>query len=402
MIILTNHKQEFKAHSRLTTYLETKCDWKVSRSTFDIETSFLAIFQHKPELSSKVISFNAEYDALPNVGHACGHNLIATGGIAAALATAEAMKKFDIAGTIKLFGTPAEEDGGGKIEMVNAGAYDDVDVSLMHHASSESPGQAFVRTAALFDFTIEYFGKSAHAAASPWEGINALDASSIFMHASALLRQQFESTDRVHFILNDGGSAANVIPDYTKITVIVRAISRNKMAELKKKIFGCVKAGALGSGCTYKINCDEEYYDMISNVTLTDCFREFYNRFCEKDNEPKLRDSDYERSLVSSASTDQGNVSWVVPSLHSFFTIKSEMQPHTIEFSEAAGEKSSHTACLKSAKCLSLTGLRVLYDDEFYTNIKSSWKSDVERVEHKNMGVDASAIKLPILKDNIE
>lgn len=340
-------------------------------------------------LSSKVISFNAEYDALPEIGHACGHNLIATGGIAAAIAAAEAMVQFDIAGTIKLLGTPAEEAGDGKGKMIKAGAYDDVDVSLMHHANSESPGQAFVRTAALFAFNIEYFGKSAHAAACPWEGTNALDAASIYMHAASLLRQQFEPTDRIHYIVTHGGSASNVIPEYTRIEGTIRSSNRAKMVEMKSKLIGCVKAGALGSGCTYKINYEDEYNDMLSNVPLTDCFREFYNGFCEKDNSTKLRDLEDEKVVLSSASTDQGNVSWIVPSLHSFFNIDAGKEPHTVEFCESAGKKSSHMACLKSAKCLALTGLRVLYDDEFYTNINSSWKADVESLEPKNVDLNA-------------
>lgn len=305
----------------MTEYLLKKQGWEVHKSAFGIETSFVAIFQHKKCTSSRVISFNAEYDALPEIGHACGHNLIATGAVAAAIATAEAMKTFDIAGTVKLFGTPAEEGGDGKGEMLKAGAYDGVDVSLMHHANSESPGQAFTSTAASFRFNIEYFGKSAHAGASPWQGINALDATSIFMHSSSLLRQQFESTDRIHFIVVNGGSAANIIPDYTKIQGIIRAVNRAKMAGLKKKLIGCVKAGALGSGCTYKINYENEYNDMISNVPLTDIFRDIYNYFCEKDNEPLLQSLERERNLLSAASTDQGNVSWALPSLHSFFKI---------------------------------------------------------------------------------
>lgn len=369
--------------------MEKKPGWDVTRSAFGIDTSFVAIFKHKPNENSKVISFNAEYDALPEMGHACGHNLIATGAVAAAIASAEAMKKFNIAGTVKLFGTPAEEGGDGKGKMLKAGAYDDVDVSIMHHGNSESPGQAYVRTAASFRFNIEYFGKGAHAGSCPWQGVNALDATSIFMHASSLLRQQFEATDRIHFIITDGGAAANIIPDYTRIKGIIRAINRSKMADLKKKLVGCVKAGALGSGCTYKINYENEYNDMISNVPLTDSFREFFNGFCERDNEPKLRSLDLEANLISSASTDQGNVSWNIPSLHSFFCIKSDKEPHTIEFGKAAGYGSSHVACLKSAKCMSLTGLKVLYDDEFFTKIHTSWKSDIENLEPKSIDLNA-------------
>ena len=260
----------------MTKYLETKPEWKVTRSAFGLETSFLAVFYHKSDASSRVISFNAEYDALPNIGHACGHNLIATGGIAAALAAAEAMKQFDIAGTVKLFGTPAEESGCGKVMMLKAGAYDNVDVSLMHHAANDSPGLAFVNTAGCFSYNIEYFGKSSHAAAAPWEGINALDAASIFMHSAALLRQQLEATDRINCIITNGGTAPNVIPDYTTIKGNVRAMSKTRMFEMKKKLIGCAKAGAIGSGCTYKINYENEYDIMLSNEPLSKCFREIY------------------------------------------------------------------------------------------------------------------------------
>lgn len=297
-----------------------------------------------------MISFNGENDALPDIGHACRHNLIATGGIAAALAAAEAMKKFDIAGTIKLFGTPAEEGGGGKVKIVEAGGYDDVDISLMHHATSTSPGMAFVTSMSSFKYTIEYFGKSAHAAAASWEGINALDAASVYMHVSALHRQQFEERDRIHSVIVNGGSAPNVIPDYTMIAGMVRSKDRIRMNEMKKKVVGSAKTPAIASGCAYKINYLNEYDNMLTNEPLSDSFRKFYDGFSKLDGAGELLDLNQEKALGLPGSTDQGTVSWKVPALHTMFDIGEDGQPHTVEFRDTAGTKASHTACLKSAK----------------------------------------------------
>lgn len=160
--------EEFIAHETLTSFLKTQTGWKVTPSAFGIATSFQAEFDSG--IPGPVVSFNAEYDALPGIGHSCGHNLIATASLAGALGASAAMSKYDVPGKIILFGTPAEEGGGGKIRMLEAGAYDGVDVNLMSHPGNKSDN-ALVCTAAFQAFKVEYFGKAAHAAASPWEGV---------------------------------------------------------------------------------------------------------------------------------------------------------------------------------------------------------------------------------------
>lgn len=160
--------EEFIAHETLTSFMKTQKGWQVTPSAFGIATSFKAEFDSgRP---GAVVSFNAEYDALPGIGHSCGHNLIATASLSGALAAAAAMSKYNAPGKIILFGTPAEEGGGGKIRMLDAGAYTGVDVNLMSHPGNKSDN-ALVCTAAFQAFKVEYFGKAAHAAASPWEGV---------------------------------------------------------------------------------------------------------------------------------------------------------------------------------------------------------------------------------------
>lgn len=163
--------KEFHAHQVLTEYLQKQIGWKVIPSAYDIKTAFVAVYDTGKD--GPVVSFNAEYDALVGIGHACGHNLIAIASVGAALAAAQVAQHLGIGGKVVLFGTPAEEGGGGKIKLLNAGAYKDngVDISLITHPGI-TPDAALVRTAAYAGFKVEYFGKEAHAAARPWDGIN--------------------------------------------------------------------------------------------------------------------------------------------------------------------------------------------------------------------------------------
>jgi len=188
-----NYK-EYHAHDTLVSFFSGLDNWKVIPHAYNIPTAFIAIFDSKRP--GPVVSFNAEYDALPGIGHACGHNLIAIASISAALATKTTVEKFGLGGKVILYGTPAEEGGGGKIKLLNAGAYRDyrVDVSLISHPGI-TEDSALMRTAAYKGFKVEYKGKAAHAAAAPWEGINALDALIVAYNGLSVLRQQTQPGD---------------------------------------------------------------------------------------------------------------------------------------------------------------------------------------------------------------
>lgn len=366
---------EFKAHERLTSFIEKQDGWTVEKSAYGISTAFVAIFRYEDTPETPTISFNAEYDALPDIGHACGHNLIATGAIAAAMAAACSMQKYKIAGSIKLFGTPAEEGGGGKVKLVEAGAYENVHISLMQHGSNVAPGFIYLHTAATLKYHLEYFGKGAHAAVAPWEGVNALDASSIFLHAVATHRQHFKEGDVIQNIIKNGGKVANIIPDFSLIQGNIRARNLKRLGELESKLSDCVKAGALATGCTYKFYKDTQYDDMIPSAPLSEILRSYYNRLLENDGSTErlltLKD---EKKMEMPGSTDEGTVSWRVPSVQFQFYVPCEKTPHTIEFAAAASTKNAHNRCLKAAKGLALTGLKVLSDSELLSNIMADHK----------------------------
>ncbi|KAJ3112190.1 hypothetical protein HDU96_004858 [Phlyctochytrium bullatum] len=207
--------KEFYAHDLLSSFLEEK-GFKVTRKACDVATAFIAEwstenFDDSPE--AVTIAFLSEFDALPKIGHACGHNLIAISGVGAALAFRNALQSSSFKVRIKLFGTPAEEDTGGKISLIEKGAFQGCDVAMMVH-----PGRNNVTWAkylALNSFHVHYYGVASHAAAEPWAGVNALDALVSAYQQIGLLRQQTLTTNRIHGIIKKGGDAANVIPDHT-------------------------------------------------------------------------------------------------------------------------------------------------------------------------------------------
>lgn len=373
--------EEYKAHEQLTSYLKSCKDWKVETSTFGIETSFLATFEHKSTDDTRVVSFNVEYDALPGIGHGCGHNLIALNSIAAGLCTAEAMVKLDIPGTVKLFGTPAEEGGGGKVKMIQANAYAGVDVSLMCHGSNVFPGNGYIRTNASFKYEVEFFGKAAHAAVAPWEGVNALDAATLFLHACAVMRQQLPPKNLIQNVVADGGEVSNVIPKYCRLSGNIRSPTMPSLQALKKKFVDCVRGSALSSGCTFKISCKSSYANLISNMPMVHEYRKSYDSYSEVDETFKLLPMDEEKVIGDIAgSSDQGDVSWVMPAVQVCFFVDSKEKTHTPAFCEASFSDQAHEECLKSAKCLALVALKVLYDEKFYHKVKEDWEESIQNI----------------------
>lgn len=294
-------------------------------------------------------------DALTGIGHSCGHNLIATCSIAAALAAASAATKFSLPGKILIFGTPAEEGGGGKIKLLDAGAYHGVDISLISHPGIV-PAAALVRTNAYVNFKVEYFGKEAHAAAAPWEGVNALDGLITAYGAISVLRQQTMAGDIIQGHITDGGAAPNIIHAYAAGIFVVRALSKKRLAVLRGKVERCFEAGALSSGAKLVITHLMGYDDHVPNKVLGGICRTAFNALGGKIPGPEL---DIIRGATQ-ASTDQGNVSYVMPSLSLGFRIESVEGPHNPGFARAAGTREAQDAALRAGKALAVTGLEVL------------------------------------------
>lgn len=257
--------QEFFAHDALTAYLEKK-GFEVKRKTYGLETSFEASLGQ----GGRQVVFCAEYDALPGIGHACGHNLIATSSFAAFMGAAHALTELKIPGRLRLLGTPAEEGGGGKAKLIDAGAFDppeDIAAAIMAHPissrmmeegsdSASDPGAlpfaglAGFKSTASHKFKVEFRGKTAHAAAEPWNGINSLDAAVSAYNAAALLRQQIRPDERIHAVIEVGGTVQNVITSYSRMSWNARSPTIGRADKLLEKVKKCIDAGASATGCT--------------------------------------------------------------------------------------------------------------------------------------------------------
>jgi amidohydrolase len=242
--------QEFHAHKVLTDYLEDQ-GFNVTRSAYGLETAFRAEFSNG---EGRTVSFNAEYDSLPGIGHACGHNLIAIAGVSAAIGVKEALEKHELTGRVVLLGTPSEEGGGGKIKMIDAGAYDDVDCSLMAH-----PGNrwfaSYAPTLASWRANVTWEGAASHAAVSPWEGRNALDAFVSAYTMTGLFRQQTPPGDRIHSIVLDGANmVANVIPDFVRGVWGARSPSMSGRSRIVEQLGNIIHGAAAATNTTATID----------------------------------------------------------------------------------------------------------------------------------------------------
>lgn len=268
----------------------------------------------------------AEYDALPGLGHACGHNLIAAIAVGAALALSRVA---DVAGLrVVVYGTPAEEGGGGKIELLERGAFTELDLAMMAHPAPVDVAEA--SPLAVSHWNVEYVGTAAHAATSPTRGINAADAFTIAQVAIGMLRQQLPSTVLVHGVVTHGGDAPNVIPERTEGRWYVRAPSLTELADVEPRVRNCFEAGALATGCELRITPESKPYSEFRHDRAA---LEFY-----KANAIALRRTLQESgpaTQMALASTDMGNVSQIVPAIHPYIGVGSyPVLNHQKEFAD--------------------------------------------------------------------
>jgi amidohydrolase len=252
----TAYKEVF-AHKTLTEFLEGR-GFDVTRHAYGLDTAFEASFGS----GGRQVVFCAEYDALPGIGHACGHNLIATSSLAAFLGAAQALSDMKIPGRLRLLGTPAEEGGGGKCQLIDAGAFDppeDIAAAIMAHptgshhprAPGDEPfdGLAGMKLIGSAKMRVEFKGRTAHAGAEPWSGINALDAAVSAYNNISMMRQQIRGDERIHGVFEDGGTVPNVIPGYTRMNWFIRSPTLPRLEELVKRAKACFEAGAAAAGC---------------------------------------------------------------------------------------------------------------------------------------------------------
>ncbi|KAI0593697.1 hypothetical protein F4775DRAFT_576853 [Biscogniauxia sp. FL1348] len=376
--------EEFIAHATLTKFMSSKPGWKVTPSAYGMETAWVAVYDSG--VKGPVVSFNAEMDALEGIGHACGHNLIATASVAGALTTAEVMKQHKLGGKVVLFGTPAEEGGGGKIRLLEAGAYRDhkVDINLISHPGVTRDG-ALMRTSAYIAFNVEYFGREAHAAASPWLGINALDALVTAYNGLSVLRQQTMPGDVIQGNISDGGVRPNVIHAYAAGRFVARADTQARRDELKRKVDACFAAGALATGATLRLTPTQAYADHVPNPVLAHRYRSYFNALPSPggDGAPGIPDDDAVDEIQgrTMASTDQGDVSYAMPSLSPGFWIPPGPQgngPHSPDFALASGTRAAFEKALRAGKALAGTAVDVLTIEGLLDEVKRAWEKEIK------------------------
>jgi amidohydrolase len=299
------------------------------------------------------VAFCAEYDALPSIGHACGHNVIATMSLGAALAAARVADEVGL--TVTVVGTPAEEHGGGKILLLERGGFADEHLAMMAHPApidaEEFPSLACA------NLEVSYTGKAAHAAAFPQLGVNALDALTVAQTALGLLRQHIDPTDRLHGIVTHGGDAPNVVPARTAARYLVRSQTLGRLERLVPRVRNCFEAGALATGAKLGFEASKPYADMRQDGTLGALYRR---------NASELGRSfpDLGRSSAFSGSTDMGNVSHALPSIHPLIGLDSlPAVPHQPEFADCARTEVADRAVFDGGLAMAWTAIDVACDD---------------------------------------
>jgi len=334
---------------------------EVSLPAYGLDTAFATEFG----TTGPVIGIVAEYDALPGLGHACGHNVIGTSALGAALGLADLGD--DLPGRIRLIGTPAEEGGGGKVIMASEGAFSGLDCAMMVHPADRNLS-SFPLIAAAW-ITATFHGRSAHAAATPEAGINALDGLVIAYNAIAALRQQVPGDHRVHAIIREGGIATNIIPDRAVGAFGLRAPSRKALEALKVRVKDCLHGGALAAGAQVEIVDDPvQYHELVSNRPVADCFR--------INAEGLGREFEAVEDLSGSnvASTDFGNVSHLIPAIHPMMaTVPRGTAFHTPEFAQHSASDAAMLAMLDAAKAMAMTAIDILCDANLQKNMKTDF-----------------------------
>lgn len=353
--------QETFAVQGLTDYL-SRNGFKVERNFCGLETSFRAIRDLGSE--GPTITYLAEYDALPDLGHACGHNLIGTASAGAAIALSNAAEAQGLSGRIEVVGTPAEEGGGGKIILTERGAFRNSDVAMMFHPSARSmPIRGALAACRL---TMTFHGKASHAASFPHLGINAFDACRLTFNAVDAMRQHLPDETRIHGMIRDRGAALNVVPDTMVAEFSVRHRKVEQLEQIKSKVRRCAEGAALAVGATVEIAEDLTYSERRNNHQLALRFGGYLQALGEDVVDPPV--------FGGVGSSDFGNVSQVVPAIHSYIKIVPEgVTNHTPQFTEAAASAAGKRGMELAIKSLAMTGFDVLNDAEYRNRIREEF-----------------------------
>ncbi|XP_014669764.1 PREDICTED: peptidase M20 domain-containing protein 2-like isoform X1 [Priapulus caudatus] len=402
--------EEIRAHKLATDFLEQR-GFKVERA-YHMPTAFRAEFTNGDGPNICII---CEYDALPEIGHACGHNLICEAGIAASIAVKSALEANHVHGKLTVLGTPAEEGGGAKVSFVDKGVFGNIEVAMMVHpyafnrtfqvylgfqeltvmgtpAEEGGGGKVMLINAAAFSdvdlsmmvhpfarndvniswlgiqrLIVTYTGKAAHAAASPWDGINALDAAVACYNGLSMLRQQMKPSCRIHAVITKGGVRPNIIPAEAEVQIYVRATEQEELKLLLERVSHCIVGAGKMTGCDTEFQYAPNPYAAVKHNHTMGLLYEKYAR--EQGIEFPIAPNP-----LPGGSTDMGNVSHVVPSIHPTFYIGTNSQIHTKVFREQAGTDEAQQYTLVAAKSMAFTTLEVLSDPALLSQIKKEFE----------------------------
>lgn len=349
--------EEYKSSEALIKYLE-RYGFNVEKQLLGFDTAFRGIYDSEKE--GPTIAYLAEYDALPEIGHACGHNMIGTVGVAAGIT----LKQFinEIGGKIVVLGTPAEETDGVKVDMVHAGVFDNIDVAMMCHPSLDNNESG--DSLAMCPLKIIFTGKPAHAASMPHEGINALDACIQTFNGINAMREHILPTSRIHGIITEGGIAVNVVPERAVAKFSIRSPETEYRDVLKEKVIQCAKAAGQMTGAKVKIiETGNSYDSMLTNKRLSQIYVDNLRQI-GVDIKPK-------REAVGSL--DMGNVSQVCASIHPYFGIfegEEKSAGHTEGFRDATKTEYAYESMMNAIYGLAKTGIDILKDKELLSEIK--------------------------------
>lgn len=337
--------QEFKAVEVLSSFLEEH-NFTVEREFLNIKTAFRAIYDSKKE--GPTIGYLCEYDALPEIGHGCGHNMIGPMSAGAGIVLSKVLD--EVGGRIIVYGTPAEETDGAKVIFAENGVFDELDAAMMAHPASETIRSG--HTIALYPLQFTYKGKTAHAASSPHEGINALNSVIQLFNGIDALRQHVTPDVRMHGIITSGGVAANIVPDEAVAQFYFRAATKETLADVLEKVKKIAEGAALMTGATLTMERYELPYDnLVTNENLSEAFNE------------NLRSLGITEITEKKAagSSDIGNVSHITPTIHPYIGISNcHITPHSRELADATVTALGHERLLIGTLALAYTGYDVL------------------------------------------
>jgi amidohydrolase len=357
--------EEHRAAAWLCEYLAER-GFAVEPKAYGLQTAFAA----RMGTGEPKVAILCEYDALPGIGHACGHNIIAAAGAGAGVGLRDLVG--ETGGSVVVLGTPAEEGGGGKIIMARHGAFENVAAAMMVHPAGAD--LVAMTVLAVSELTVEYRGRAAHASAFPHKGVNALDALVTAYSAIAQLRQHIRQSERIHGIITDGGQAANIVPERAAGLFMVRAATEQGLRKLRQRVNACFEAGALATGATLEIKpAADDYSDMLTNQVMANAYAANLGRLGR--NVQSL-----DGMTAVAGSTDMGNVSKIVPSIHPMIAVAPPGVPlHSSDFTGWAGSDQGDKAVIDGAKAMAMTALDILCQADLRTTMSETFSVDLRQ-----------------------